>query len=73
MKANRGLTVARMVELGGVIRASFYRFDEPDATKVDRDMDLRDAIQLIALKMGLSGFICRRHDLGFRLQPVVQV
>ena len=24
MKANRGLTVARMVELGGVSRASFY-------------------------------------------------
>ena len=50
MKANRGLTVARMVELGGVSRASFYRFDEDGTTRVDRDLDLRDAIQRIALK-----------------------
>ena len=39
-----------MVELGGVSRPSFYRFDEKDSPKVDRDMDLRDAIQRIALK-----------------------
>jgi putative transposase len=50
MKANRGLTVRRMVELGGVSRAGFYRFDEEGSTRVDRDMDLRDAIQRIALK-----------------------
>ena len=49
MKAKRGLTVRRMVELGGVSRASFYRFDE-ETTRADRDMDLRDAIQRIALK-----------------------
>ena len=39
-----------MVELGGVSRASFYRFDEGTTTRVDRDMDVRDAIQRIALK-----------------------
>jgi putative transposase len=39
-----------MVELAGMSRASFYRFDEEGSTKVDRDMDLRDAIQRIALK-----------------------
>jgi hypothetical protein len=39
-----------MVELGGVSRPSFYRSDEEDLPKVDRDMDLRDAIQRIALK-----------------------
>jgi len=50
MKASRGLTAKRMVELGGVSRASFYRFDEEITTRVDRDMDLRDAIQRIALK-----------------------
>ena len=50
MKAGRGLTAKRMVELGGVSRASFYRFDEEVTTRVDRDMDLRDAIQRIALK-----------------------
>ena len=50
MTANRGLTVARMVELGGVSRASFYRFEDPGTARVDRDMDLRDAIQRVALK-----------------------
>ena len=39
-----------MVELGGVSRPSFYRCDENYSPKVDRDMDLRDAIQRIALK-----------------------
>ena len=32
-----------------ISRASFYRFNE-DAAKPDRDMDLRDAIQRIALE-----------------------
>jgi len=50
MKSNQGLTVGRMVELGGVSRASFYRFDEEDSPGVERDMDLRDAIQRVALK-----------------------
>jgi putative transposase len=49
MKADRGLTIVRMVELGGVSRASFYRYDEDAAEQPDRDMDLRDAIQRIAL------------------------
>jgi putative transposase len=44
------MTAKRMLELGGVSRASFYRFDEQATTRVDRDMDLRDAIQRIALK-----------------------
>jgi transposase InsO family protein len=39
-----------MVELGGVSRASFYRYDEDAAPRPDRDMDLRDAIQRIALE-----------------------
>jgi transposase InsO family protein len=50
MKAGRGLTIARMVELGGVSRASFYRFDQDGPAKADPDMDLRDAIQRIALE-----------------------
>ena len=50
MKANRGLTIARMVKLGGVSRASFYRDEEDAAVWPDRDMDLRDAIQRIALE-----------------------
>jgi hypothetical protein len=43
-----GLSIERMVELGRVSRASFYRFNE-DA-KPDRDMDLRDAIHRITLE-----------------------
>ena len=39
-----------MVELGRVSRASFYRFDERPRRRPDRDMDLRDAIQRIALE-----------------------
>jgi putative transposase len=50
VKAEHGLSIERMVELGGVSRASFYRSDEDGAAKVDQDMDLRDAIQRIALK-----------------------
>ena len=50
MTADRGLTIGRMVELGGVSRASFYRFDTGRQPLPDRDMDLRDAIQRIALE-----------------------
>jgi len=39
-----------MVELGRVSRASFYRFDTNPETGPDKDMDLRDAIQHIALE-----------------------
>ncbi len=50
MKANRGLMIGRMVELGGVSRASFYRFGVDSRPQPDRDMDLRDAIQRVALE-----------------------
>ncbi len=51
MKANRGLTIERMVELGRVSRPGFYRHlaGRPAAAAKDADMDLRDAIQRIAL------------------------
>jgi transposase InsO family protein len=44
-----------MVELGGVSRASFYRFDSGRQPRSDRDMDLRDAIQRIALEWPAYG------------------
>jgi len=53
VKADRGLPIARMIELGGVSRASFYRFEEggpSESDRSDRDMDLRDAIQRVALE-----------------------
>ena len=48
MKAGGQLTVERMVKLGRVSRSSFYRFDDA-APGPDPDMDLRDAIQKIAV------------------------
>ena len=50
MKAGRGLTIERMVELGQVSRSGFYRFDAGAKPRPDPDMDLRDAIQHIALE-----------------------
>jgi putative transposase len=49
MKANRGLSLERMVKLGRVSRSGFYRFQTAKPSP-DRDMDLRDAIQRIALE-----------------------
>jgi transposase InsO family protein len=50
VKADHGLTIKRMVKLAGVSRASYYRFGHQAEIGPDRDMDLRDAIQRIALE-----------------------
>jgi transposase InsO family protein len=50
MNAGRELTVERMAQLGHISRASFYRFDENVAPGRDADMELRDAIQRIAVQ-----------------------
>jgi transposase InsO family protein len=39
-----------MLELGRVSRSGFYRFDPAGSVGADRDMELRDAIQRIALQ-----------------------
>jgi len=39
-----------MLELGRVSRCSFYRYDPGPKPSTDRDMELRDAIQRIALE-----------------------
>ena len=49
VKAGRGLTIERMVKLARVSRASSYRFHEEAEAGLDPDMDLRDAIQRVAL------------------------
>ena len=49
MKAGRGLTIERMLELGRVSRSGFYRIDDGESGP-DPDMELRDAIQKIALE-----------------------
>ena len=50
MKAHRGLTIERMVELGRVSRSGFYRFDGSAEAGPDPHMDLRDTIQRMALE-----------------------
>ena len=72
MKADRGLTVAGMVKLGGVSRASFYRFDEDGAARADPDMDLRDAIQRIALEWpsyGRPRITAELRRQGWKVNP----
>jgi hypothetical protein len=49
VKADRGLTIERMTELGRISRSGFYRWDADGPPGPDPDMDLRDAIQRIAL------------------------
>ena len=50
VKAGGGLTIERMVKLARVNRASYYRFDGESESGADSDMDLRDAIQRVALE-----------------------
>jgi len=54
VSAGRGLAIERMVELGRVSRSGFYRFDE--SARPDPDMNLRDAIQRIALEWPSYGW-----------------
>ena len=49
MSDSRGLTIDRMVELGQVSRSGFYRFQKAKP-RSNRDMELRDAMQKIALE-----------------------
>ena len=48
------MTTLRMCELGKVSRAGLYRF-EPDEKPSAGDLDLRDAIQRIALEFPCYG------------------
>jgi len=54
MNAAGGLTIQRMLALGRVSRSSFYR-DPRRKPNGDRDMELRDAIQRIALEWPYYG------------------
>lgn len=55
MKAGRELSIERMLELGRVSRSGFYRFEAEATPEADADMDLRDAIQRIAVEMPSYG------------------
>ena len=54
MKTDRGLTIERMVELGRVSRSGFYRLDQGEPGP-DPDMELRDAVQKIAVEWPCYG------------------
>jgi putative transposase len=54
VKAGGNLTVERMVKLGRVSRSGLYRLDDADPGP-DPDMDLRDAIQRIAVEWPAYG------------------
>ncbi len=72
MKAGRGLTIERMVELGQVSRSGFYRFDEGAKPCPDADMDLRDAIQRIALEWpsyGRPRITAELRRRGWKVNP----
>ena len=72
MKANRGLSVGRMVELGRVSRSGFYRFDSSATPCAHPHMDLRDAMQRIALKWPCYGrprITAELRDRGWTVNP----
>jgi transposase InsO family protein len=48
------MTIRRMCELGDISRAGFYRFD-PEVERREEELDLRDAIQRIALEFPCYG------------------
>jgi putative transposase len=72
MKVRRGLTIRRMVELSAMSRASFYRSLAPKVVGSDADMDLRDAIQRIALAWPCYGrprLTAELRRQGWRVNP----
>jgi transposase InsO family protein len=71
VKAGAKLTVERMVKLGRVSRSGFYRFDDVDP-EPDPDMDLRDAIQKIAVEWpsyGRPRITAELRDRGWTVNP----
>jgi putative transposase len=71
VKAGGRLTVEAMVKLGRVSRSGFYRFEdtEPDP---DRDMDLRDVIQKVAVEWPAYGRPRMTKELrrrGWKVNP----
>jgi putative transposase len=72
VKAERGLSIERMVELGRVSRSSFYRWEEDKLAPPDGDMDLRDAIHRIALEWPCYGrprITKELREQGWKVNP----
>lgn len=61
-----------MLELGRVSRSSFYRFHQDGQTRPDPDMDLRDAVQHIALEWpsyGRPKITAELRRRGWKVNP----
>jgi transposase InsO family protein len=61
-----------MLKLGGVSRSSFYRFDPQGKAGGERDVELRDAIQRIALEWpsyGRPRITAELRHQGWRVNP----
>ena len=72
MKAERGLIIKRMVELGGISRSRFYRFDEDRKPGPDSDMDLRNALHHVALEWpsyGRPRITAELRRRGWKVNP----
>jgi len=72
VNAKRGLTIQRMLKLGRVSRSGFYRFDGNAKPGLATDMDLRDAIQRIALQWpsyGRPRITAELRRQGWRVNP----
>jgi len=72
MKVRRGLTIRRMVQLSEISRAGFYRQQNAAPRKADPNMDLRDAIQRIALEWPCYGrprITKELRDRGWKVNP----
>ncbi len=71
MTVNRGLSIERMMKLGRVSRSGFYRFQNAEPGP-DRDMDLRDAVQRIAVEWpsyGRPRITAELRRRGWRVNP----
>jgi transposase InsO family protein len=70
--ADGGLTIDRMVRLAQLSRASYYRFEESAGSGSAREMELRDAMQRIALEWPSYGRRRITHELrrrGWEVNP----
>jgi transposase InsO family protein len=72
VRSGSKMTVAKMARLAQVNRSSFYRFDPSWAPVDDSDMDLRDAIQRIALEFpsyGRPRITAELRRRGWKVNP----